>query len=399
MVNGKCKISSDKCSGFTLIEVLVALALMGLFASITVVAINKVDDKVKYDETQKTMLEIKEAILGKPDLYCNGWKQFTGYVSDMGAVPTLVDDQGNEVEKGGQPRALWTRDINNDDDTEDQGIDIAESFLWKHYKDTKIWAGWRGPYIRPPGDNVLRDGWGNPFMFVTGEVVTLKDVAGGGSLRSGTYRCIKNYAGIRNSGLPGFVSGRGVNWDECWESFPEGPILDPPESYKSSNSDKEETFKYNIFYGKENALTICSYGADGKPGGTGLNQDIVLTVYRTDWTGEVAGHVGYSGNRYVDEVIINYPEYKKGEDSIIKSSEPIQITNNDSGHGINFRFGAAPEVGDKCRPACNYDDYENFQKISIPMGIRSIKITKEGSDDKICVFTVEPTGNWLGTIH
>ena len=397
MLNDKCKILNDKCFGFTLIEVLVGMALMGLFAAITMVAVNKIDEKVKYDKTQKMMSEIKEALLGKPGIYCNGWKQFTGYVSDMGVLPTLVDDKGNKVEKGGQPRALWTRDINNNDDTEDQGIDITGNFLWKHYKDSKIWAGWRGPYIRPPGDGVLRDGWGTPYMFVTGEVVTLKDVAGGGSWRSGTYRCIKDYAGLKNAGLPGFAGGRNVNWDECWESFPEGPVLDPPESYKSSNSDKKETFKYNIFYGKKNALTIASYGADGKPGGTGSNQDIVLTVYRTDWTGEVAGHVGYSGNLYVNKVTIYYPRY--GESEFIREKEISISDDNDNEYGINFRFGTAPEIDDKCKPDCHYDDYENFQKISIPMGIRSIKAAKEGSDDKIYVFTLEPTGNWVGTLN
>jgi prepilin-type N-terminal cleavage/methylation domain-containing protein len=381
-------------AGFSLIEVLVVLALMGLLASVIVFAVNDFDEPQRYVETMEIMADIKEALLGKPERYCNGWKQFSGYVADMGVLPALLDNADREVDIGGQPKALWTRDLNNDGDTQDPGIDIVDDFLWKYYPDAKIWAGWRGPYVESPRGAVLKDGWGNALMFIRGEVATVKEVYGGGAWRSGVFRCIKNFAGLAHGSLPGFACGRNV-WDECWEPFPEGmpgPVTDPPESYKTTDSsDSEQTFLYNVFYGRDDALTIASFGADGKPGGLGLDKDIILTIYRTDWTGEVAGHAGYRRNQYVEALSIQYPQYGK-TDFIQKKT--IRVSDNDGGYGIHFRFGTAPEVGDPCRQGCDYDGYDNFLKVSVPMGIRSIE-----AEGRMHVFTVEPTGNWVGTIR
>jgi hypothetical protein len=209
---------------------------------------------------------------------------------------------------------------------------------------------------------------------------------GGEEVLNGALRCIKNFSGRE---YPGYTYGRGA-WNKCWEPLPGGPETDPGETYVS-----RDDFTLNVFYGSDDALTIASFGADGKPGGISLNRDIVLTIYRTDWTGEVAGHADYSDHFYADTVTIRYPQYdpQSNADNFIREKE-IFIVDNDSGHGIHFRFGTAPEVGDRCRPDCDYNGYANFAYVSIPMGIRSISV-----GGRIHVFTVEPTGNWVGTVN
>jgi len=154
----------------------------------------------------------------------------------------------------------------------------------------------------------------------------------------------------------------------------------------------------------DDALEMISLGADGRPGGEGVDKDLVITIYRQEWTGEVSGHAGYRGNPYVDEVILYCPEEGKIEDV------PNEIEDNDHEFdmdgetiycGINFRFGTACETDDPdCKIDCDYSEptytcnYTNFKKVAVPIGIRSIKTDTE----KTYIFPVEATGNWVGTL-
>jgi len=352
------------------------------------------------------MEEIKEAIIGKPGLYCNGIRQFTGYVSDMGVLPSLFDREGNKIEfidENGnniiddntlndilqgklivQPKGLWTRDIDGDNLPE-----------WQYYDNAKIWAGWRGPYIDPPPDGILKDAWGNPFVFIIGELVTHNGK---------TYRCVKSHdAGLGRDIDPNAVAEPHepgtADGDQYWKELP--VAINVPHTWVRPGKDVPDTYGYphDLPYVTEphyaDALTVISYGKDGKPGGEGLNKDLVLTIYKQEWTGEVAGHVGYRGHPYVDVVTLHYPKEGKIE------SASIEIVDNDHGYGINFRFGTACESDDpNCKIDCDYSEpdyicnYTNFKKVAIPIGIRSIT-TDTG---KTYIFPVEATGNWIGTL-
>ena len=136
---------NDKCPGFTLIEVLVVLIIMGFFLAMAPRLFTGHDAQQRFDETRQRMLEIRKAFLGSPGAYINGQRQFSGYIADMGELPGLSRD--------GQPEALW-----------EQG----PLPRWGYRNNSKIWMGWRGPYIEEPLDNVLKDGWGNPFRFIKG---------------------------------------------------------------------------------------------------------------------------------------------------------------------------------------------------------------------------------------
>ena len=103
---------NDNCPGFSLIEVMVILALMAALALFLGSKINNIDTDLGFDKTCHMMEEIKEAIIGKQGLYCNGTRQFTGYVSDMGTMPGLfyVDQGGNTEEtRSGQATLMKTK--------------------------------------------------------------------------------------------------------------------------------------------------------------------------------------------------------------------------------------------------------------------------------------------------
>ena len=328
---------NDKCPGFSLIEVLVVLSLMALLVALLGSKINNMDPDWKFDKTCHMMEEIKEAIIGKPALYCNGIRQFTGYVSDMGTLPTLfyIDndkelvrlDKDNDISEvlkecrcPPQPRTLWTTDINGDGEDE-----IPEEALWRYHEHASIWAGWRGPYIPPPPGGVLRDAWGNPFVFITGELVMDNEK---------TYRCIKTHeAGYHEPHRPEVAS---EYWKELSMTINSREWVHPG---------GEGDLRTDLFYA--DVLTIISYGKDREPGVKGLDRDLVLTIYKEEWTGEVAGHVGYCGGagctKYVDMVSLYCPEYTKGED-LIKDDKEIEIQDIDEGYGINFRFGIADSI-------------------------------------------------------
>lgn len=407
---------------FSLIEVLVALFMMGVLAAVVTLPLRQEDERASYEKTVAAMEEIRTAVLGRPGLYCNGQRQFTGYVADMGGLPALVDEKGAQVsalalEQEGetnlcfaQPRALWTRDINGDGDTHDPA-DIPEDFLWKYYEEERIWAGWRGPYLAPPPDGVLRDGWGHPFLFAEGEIVTFSDptdvekVYRAGrwytskTVPPGTYHCIKDWAFPGTRSLhsppppPGFDNPYDSRWDDCWEALPADirpPVIEPRENF--NRFDTYRVVVTNLYYG-EGTLCVVSYGSDGEPGGEGYARDIIMTIYRNEWSGEVAGMVGNDRENYVNSVSICYPRFEPGEDRFVewRHEIPVALVRSEA-TGKNFRFGRAyPLKGQTVDPS--------WQEVDIPMGIRSLRARAPGHSDGVHVFAIEPTGNFIGTLR
>jgi phosphoglycolate phosphatase len=442
-------------------HLMAALALLGILAAMGSLFLKQRDERQQYDQTIATMTAIREAILGKPGLYCNGVRQFTGYVADMGGLPLLVDKDGNAfsnlVAEGRktliytQPRGLWTRNINGG--TSD-ATNIPDTACWKYYEKQRIWAGWRGPYLAPPADGVLRDGWGNRLLFSEGEIITLKydtpfecdyssyttvfgqtlwrwTVNKDAVASAGTYRCKCDWAFPTGPGssyntivpYPGFASPYympgnsnyplgGLKWADCWEALPKdkdvtvpvAPIIEPQENsinrdIADPNTTENRSVFTNLFFGA-GTLCVVSYGADGKPGGSGYDRDIEMCIYRSEWTGEVSGMVGNTSQNYADFVYVGFPKLEAGQ-GLVQWRNEIDVSRlpADSLGGKNFYFGTAP---------LRYGQTETTgqpgsrQSILVPMGIRSIQARWVGGteeSDRIYVFPVEPTGNFIGTVR
>ena len=225
-------------------------------------------------------------------------------------------------------------------------------------------------------------------MFIIGELVTHE---------KNPYRCVKSHvAGYDEPNTPGGVVNQ--YWQQLSQPINSRKWIHPG-SVEPEYASYEPTIdgcplRKDLFY--EDALTIVSYGKDGRPGDEGVNKDMVLTIYPQEYIGEVAGHIGYSGNPYVRELALYFPKYTE-QGGRVESVKIAPIRDNDNGHGIHFRFGTACESNDPCGEEldcnCDYASYVNFQKVAIPMGIRSIK-----AGGKNYIFAVTEGGNWMGTL-
>ncbi|MBE9571323.1 MAG: type II secretion system protein [Proteobacteria bacterium] len=133
---------NDKWKGFTLVEILVTLSIVGVMGAVAGGIYLNVQEEKGYEATVEIMEEIRKAILGSNTPHIRG-VGISGYVADMGGLPPLNDD--------GQPESLW-----------EQGEFQQPR---KYYKDKRIWSGWNGPYIREPETGFLIDGWGNGISF------------------------------------------------------------------------------------------------------------------------------------------------------------------------------------------------------------------------------------------
>jgi len=320
--------------GFTLIELLVVLVILGFLIAMMAKLFTQGDDQRRFDETRARMEEIEKAILGSEGAYAHGQRQFAGYIADMGGLPAL-DCMGTPADPtDDQPKVFW-----------EQGT--LPSWEYKddppNNKFSKTWMGWRGPYIEEPPDDILKDGWGNPFIFTNGDLVNDSNK---------TYMCIQTHTAAPANKPPNITY-----WEE---------VSATGEFGKAWLDGKEYS---------QDSFNITSFGADGIVEGSEYGEDITLTVKQTDYKAPVAGRV----NGGVTNVRIYYPV--GGSENFCTFPTPPSSLND----GDYFRFeSTAPAPGN----------------IDIPVGLRSIAISKDGgatwSTDYI--FTLEPTGNWLGDI-
>lgn len=116
--------------GFTLMELLVVLLIIGILSTVALRTIDTARDRSLFDQTAAEMEKIVKAIAGDPALVSEGRRTDFGFYGDMGRLPTDLRE--------------LVANINNS-------------------------PRWRGPYLRQSvgGDSVgfLYDAWGNPYGY------------------------------------------------------------------------------------------------------------------------------------------------------------------------------------------------------------------------------------------
>lgn len=146
----------EKESGFTLIEVILVVLLIGILAGLAANLLTNTLDQARFDESQKKMTVLSNAMVGNPELMTNGVRSDFGFVGDIGRLPTALTEL---VTQGALP--AWN---------------------------AATGVGWHGPYV--PGDfaqnpdGYRTDGWGTLFTYAsaTGVVTSLgSDGAAGGT--------------------------------------------------------------------------------------------------------------------------------------------------------------------------------------------------------------------------
>lgn len=170
------KKNPDLRGGFTLLELVVVLAILAVVATLATREIGYVQDQGRFETSQRGLDEIKAAILGQPgSRSSDGAMDVNGFVADMGRLPRAAFlSATNELTLS----ELWVNP------------NPAGSFDLRPATDdpdVRVPGGWRGPYIRLPlGTTTLRDGWGNAYVSPFPPVTPDPNDAGYARLRDAT---------------------------------------------------------------------------------------------------------------------------------------------------------------------------------------------------------------------
>ena len=137
------KTTLNNVSGFTLIELIVAIVVIGIIAGVAMQSMTSAVKDARTIETEREMEMLAAAIVGDPDLRNAGARADFGYIGDVGAFPPNL-------------QALSQNPAG--------------------------YATWAGPYIKPgfseDTDGFSKDAWGKAYSYAGGIMITS---TGGGS--------------------------------------------------------------------------------------------------------------------------------------------------------------------------------------------------------------------------
>ncbi|HEY5315080.1 MAG TPA: prepilin-type N-terminal cleavage/methylation domain-containing protein [Pirellulales bacterium] len=150
-------------AGFTLVEMLVVLAILAITTTIAVQSLVPVASEARYEATVQTLAAIRNSIVCTSTA-ADGTVTLSGLFPDTGILPFTSDtslryavDNFNNPLAAAQPWAI------NFESPTAQPLAFAGATI-----DTQMFAGWNGPYVRPgQGQSDALDGWGRPFVFPT----------------------------------------------------------------------------------------------------------------------------------------------------------------------------------------------------------------------------------------
>ncbi|MCP4685481.1 MAG: prepilin-type N-terminal cleavage/methylation domain-containing protein [bacterium] len=150
------------CRGYSLIELIVVLIIIGVIASVAMKSLTAVNDTARIEETKRELAQIAHAIVGNPELVSGGIRTDYGFVGDNGRLPANLN-------------ALLTRPGG--------------------------YTNWDGPYISDEfstdgsSSEYKNDGWGRAYSYSGGLMV----ISTGGS--STITRTLANSTGelLRNN--------------------------------------------------------------------------------------------------------------------------------------------------------------------------------------------------------
>ncbi|MGA3068374.1 MAG: type II secretion system protein [Tepidisphaeraceae bacterium] len=143
---------------FSLIELVIALAILAAVTTIALRAAGNLQDQARYQSTVRSLNEIQAAIVGPVNQRnADGSALVTGFVADTGRLP--LSNPGSDP---GDPQGA--QDPLNELISNPNGIPPYQPYTSNIDGNVKVWAGWQGPYLHlSAGPTYVRDGWGNSF--------------------------------------------------------------------------------------------------------------------------------------------------------------------------------------------------------------------------------------------
>lgn len=120
-------------SGFTMVEALMTIGLISILSAIATTQYIDFRKEAKTAVTNKKMAEIREALVGNPEIIANGQYVKQGIIIDVAGTPSALS-------------ALVS-----------QGSYSSYSIYEKR--------GWRGPYVNSSVADWSKDAWGTTFSY------------------------------------------------------------------------------------------------------------------------------------------------------------------------------------------------------------------------------------------
>ena len=153
-----CLFNQRYQSGFTLLELVLVLFLIGLLASAGLLFTDNVESQAQYEETQRRIALIRQAVVGDSNKTLNDRPIINGFATDVGRLPLCIE----ELLTLGEETAIGSGDYRSPCDPSEPEFFLSK---WAIDSDTGIGSGWRGPYIQTNHDSDgvkrFRDGYGN----------------------------------------------------------------------------------------------------------------------------------------------------------------------------------------------------------------------------------------------
>ncbi len=161
------RLSKDR--GFTLIELVIVILVLGVMATVAVMKLTPSIETARFEQTKQELDQLVHAIAGRPDVYQDGARSDFGFVGDNGVMPASLDDL---VQNPGG------------------------------------WSTWDGPYIESglSGNDFKNDAWNKAYVYSdsaivsTGSGTSISRIIAAAGLLSNTVRGIALDA---NSTAPG----------------------------------------------------------------------------------------------------------------------------------------------------------------------------------------------------
>lgn len=147
--------------GFTLLEMVLVLFLIGLFASAGLLFTRNIEEQAQFDETQRRLELIRNAIIQTGERTVNGQPELSGFVVEQGRLPYCLTELTG-------PELTFTDSSSAPDTHYQSPCDPTNTLLTLRkptITDTGLRIGWWGPYIQvnpdSNGKRPFRDGYNN----------------------------------------------------------------------------------------------------------------------------------------------------------------------------------------------------------------------------------------------
>lgn len=350
---------SKKQDGFTLLELVVVVAVLGLIANLATEFVAQNTNQERFEATKARQAMIREAILGNPSATQNGEVQVSGFIADMGFAPKHLRQLLTNEGYCPNPDHFDIEDDPNDasDDPETDcnllnGGDITLNWI------PALNESWKGPYIygfelesksyksRATNFRTFRDAWGNNSTAWSGTSDSDNEKALEDFLNFGwNYYITSNDIYLLSAGLDGTADPEDSNTPSTATetnktNYEKLSIYEqdyPATTYSGSSAPYSLEYNALVLNKEYAALSYSPISIDIQNTTLSNSNNLCVRVWRANDTGKTDVYKPVSENSFVVSAATTEPTI---ENVLIKVSG-INIDDDDpklveSAHGVYY---------------------------------------------------------------